>query len=195
MAGQDTLDLGAWFIIRMASADTLPVVRALARRGIEAWTPLERKLGRMPRTRRQYDKEFALMPSYAFVAVHDLPAVQRIALLPQGDMAAFSIFHHKGGVPLIADDQLDALRAEEGRLQGIYERACRKGKKLPTFAPGHIVRMDSGGFAGLEGIVEGQEGQFTLVNFDGFHSPIKISSLLLVEDVSGAEADIAAKAA
>lgn len=177
--GDDTLDLGAWFILRMASSDTLGVLKALSKAGYDAWTPVERKKGKMPRTRTEYDKEFALMPSYVFVSVHHLPEIQHLAMLPPRNVPRFTVFQHQGGIPLVADDQLDALRAEEGRLQTVYERACRKGKRGPKFNPGHIVRIDEGGFMGMEGVVESQQGQFTLVSFEGFHAPIKIASILL----------------
>ena len=187
----DILDLGSWFILRVSSSDTLGLLRSLIASGFDAWTPIERKRGRMPRTKATYDKEFALMPSYVFVNVHHLAEIQHLAMLPPRNMPRFTLFQYQGGVPLIADDQLDALRSEEGRLQGIYERLCRKGKKGPKFNPGQVVRIDEGGFAGMEGIVEDQQGQFTLVNFDGFNSPIKIASLLLADEKNEANSKAA----
>lgn len=191
----DILDLGSWFILRMASADTLNVTRSLQKQGFDVWTPIERKAGRMPRTRIRYDKEFALMPSYAFANVHHVAEIRHLADLPTRNMPRFTVFQHKGGIPLIADDQLNPLRAEQSRLQAIYDKLVRKGKRGPKFDKGHLVRLSEGPFAGMEGVVEDQQGQITLVSFDGFHSPIKISSLLLLESMSGADAEIAAKAA
>ena len=175
----DTLDLGSWFILRMASSDTLSVLKGLLKAGFDAWTPIERRRGRMPRTRTAYDKEFALMPSYVFVNIHHLAEIQHMALVPPRNIPRFTLFQYQGGVPLIADNQLDALRYEEGRLQAVYDRAVRKGKKGPRFNPGETIRIEEGPFAGMDGIVTDQTGQFTLVNFVGFASPIKISSLLL----------------
>ena len=175
----DTLDLGSWFILRMASGDTLSVLKGLLKAGYDAWTPIERRRGRMPRTRTAYDKEFALMPSYVFVNIHHLAEIQHMALVPPRNIPRFTLFQYQGGVPLIADNQLDALRYEEGRLQAVYDRALRKGKKGPRFNPGETIRIEEGPFAGMDGIVTDQTGQFTLVNFAGFASPIKISSLLL----------------
>lgn len=186
------LDLGSWFILRMAGGDTLRVVEYLTRRGFEAWTPIERKRGRMPRTRASFDKAFALMPTYAFASVHDLNRIHHLASVPANDRPCFSVFQHNGGVPLIGDGQLDALRAEEGRLQGIYERACRKGRRGPRFDPGQAVRLTEGPFAGLDGVVQEQQGQFALVNLRGFHSPIKIQSLLLLDESVKGEMEIAA---
>lgn len=175
----DILDLGAWFILRMASSDTLSLHRGLRKAGFDAWTPIERRKGKMPRTRTAYDKEFALMPSYVFVNVHHIAEIQHMAMLPPRNIPRFTVFQHNGGIPLIADDQLDALRAEEGRLQAVYEKAARKGQKGPKFDPGQNIRIDDGPFMGMDGVVEDQQGQFTLVNFAGFHSPVKIASILL----------------
>ncbi len=186
------LDLGTWFIVRMAGQDTLRVVSYLKRRGFEAWTPIERKQGRMPRTKASFDKEFALMPSYAFASVHDLNQIHHLAMMPANDRPRFSVFQHRGGVPLIADNQLDALRGEEGRLLRVYEKLCRRGKKGPRFTAGDTVRLIEGPFAGLDGIVEDQQGQFTLVSLRGFHSAIKIQSLLLLDESAKGEMDIAA---
>lgn len=191
----DILDLGSWFILRMASADTLAVVKALDKAGFDVWTPIERRRGRMPRTKAVYDKKFALMPSYAFASVHDLPSIHHLAVSDKRDMPHFTLFQAKGGIPLLADDQLDGLRAEEARLQRVYDKACKRGVKGPKFNPGHIVRISEGGFAGMDGIVEDQQGQFTLVSFAGFHSPIKIASLLLVDGSVTEHAEIAVKAA
>ena len=178
----ETLDLGSWFILRCASADTLKVAGQLEKRGFDVWTPVERKHGRRPRTRAEYDKTFALMPSYVFANMHHLAELQGMADLPSADTPRFTLFRYAGGVPLIADDQLGALRAEEGRLQAVYARHVAKGKRGPRFTGGEIVRLQEGGFAGLEGTVIEQQGQFTLVSLAGFHQPIKIASLLLLDE-------------
>lgn len=175
----DTLDLGSWFILRTASSDTLRVHRNLSNYGMATWTPIERRFGRMPRTKARFEKEIALLPSYVFAKVEHLEEILRIALLPNKDIGRFSVFHHKGGIPLIADNQLRGLRAEETRVMGIFERLKRKGIKGPQIDKGAVIRMDEGPFAGLCGVVEGQQGQNTLVSFSGYHRPIKIASLLL----------------
>jgi hypothetical protein len=196
--GGDILDLGSWVILRMASADTLRVFNSLRDGGLEVWTPVEPRFGRMPRTRAKYDKDFAIMPSYVFGHVRHLDELLRLAMTPNREHPAFSVFHHKGGIPLVADNQLDALRYEEGRLTGIFERLKRRGMKGPTIETGTEVHMTDGPFQGLTGVVEGQNGQYTLVSFGGFHKPIQIASLLLAEDgVCGgqSERDDAAEAA
>lgn len=192
MIEPEALDLGSWFILRMASADTLRICRNLTMAGHNVWTPIERKFGRMPRTRVKYEKEIALLPSYIFARIECLDDLLRIAMLPNKDIGRFSVFHHKGGIPLIADDQLCDLRAEESRVASIFSRLKRKGVKGPKFEAGQVVHLDDGPFAGLSGVVEGSAGQCTLVSFAGYHRPIKIASLLLRQDVVAADVSFAA---
>lgn len=198
MAGREELDLGSWCILRMASADTLSVMDALALKGFEVWTPVDRRIGRMPRTRKEYDKRFALMPSYVFAHVSGMDELLRLAMLPSKDVPRFSMFRHQGGFPLIAEADLSELRSEEKRRLGIFERWRISRMKAPIFSPGTEVLMAEGGFAGLLGKVVGSQGRYTLVDIPGFDQPLKISSLLLSEQ-SLREADnefsTAAKAA
>lgn len=188
----DALDLGSWCILRMASADTLKVLRALQMVGLSVWTPVERRMKKMPRNDAQFDKEIPLMPSYVFGHVQNLPELLRLAMVPGTDLPRFSMFRHQGGIPLIADDQLNALRAEEERTTRVFEKLRRRGLKGPKFDGGMTVRTTEGPFEGLSGVVEGQRGEFTLVSYAGFHQPIKIASLLLVSDVASGEMSDAA---
>lgn len=184
------LDLGSWCILRMASADTLRVFRSLVGAGLVVWTPIERRAGRMPRTKAQYDKEFALMPSYAFGHVSHLDQLLGIAMVPNRDHPPFTVFRYQGGIPLIADDQLDALRAEEARTLRVWEKLKRRGKKGPRLDVGTEVRLPEGPFAGIGGIVADVQGQYTLVDISIFGRPqqIKVASILF-------ESEPAAKAA
>ena len=182
MAKATELDLGAWFILRMANVDTVKVYRALLAYGIEAWTPIERKVRRTPRKRLPYDSEAALLPSYVFASAAQLDEVLKLSRRPNREIPQFSVLHHLNGVPLIDDCQLDALRGEEGRLGKIFERLKRMGRKGPKLLPGDSVKMHEGPMMGLSGVVEGQQGQYTLISFDGFPSSIKISSILLLPD-------------
>ena len=184
MAKPKTLDLGAWCILRMGSTDTLAVVQSLSDAGYKVWTPTERRTGRMPRTRAEYDKTFALMPSYAFADATRVTELLKLAMIPTREHPSFTIFQHEGGIPLIADSDLGGLRDEEARCDAVYDRHKKRTTKGPHFDEGAIVGANSGGFEGLSGVVVGEAGQFTLVSFDGYHKPIKISSLLLHEDVA-----------
>ena len=188
-------DLGQWFILRTASADTLKLAKALTRRGHRVWTPIERRYGRKPRTKAHYDKEFALMPSYVFADVHALPGIQALADRQANDLPRFSLFIRDGGVPMIDDMQLTALRYYEEKLQRAYEKRIAEKRPLPKFNEGQIVRIKDGGFAGLDATVCEQQGQFTIVSMQGCNHTIKVSTLLLLDDSVGADNEIAAQAA
>lgn len=189
------MDLGSWCILRMASADTLRVFKALQGAGYDVWTPVEKRTKRMPRTRVPFDKEIALMPSYVFGSTAHLDEFQVMAMMPGKDTPRFSMFRYQGGIPLIGEAQLAALRAEEARCHSVFEKLRRRGIKGPTFSRGDAVRLTEGGFAGMSGVVEDTRGRFTLVSFAGYHAPIQIASLLLQPDVLAAETEIAAEAA
>lgn len=193
----DALDLGAWFIIRTASADTLKVNDGLLAHGFEVWTPIEHRRGKMPRTRKIYDKRFALMPSYCFARVYQIDALLTFAAMPTRDFPSFSVFTFKGGVPLVADDQLTGLREEEARTQRVFHRAKRRDAKGIRFDPGDPIKLTDGPFAGMSGVVEGTQGQYTLVEMQIFGRafPMKVASLLLLPDVATANVIAAAKAA
>lgn len=186
MAGRkrklDELDLGGWCILRMAAADTIKLAKSLARAGLTVWTPIEQRIARTPRRRVQYEREIALMPTYIFARSEELETILSLAVMPQRDHARFSVFHCRGGVPLVSDHDLAALRAEEDRMGQIYARAKRAGRKGPKIEAGSTVKLATGPFDGMSGIVEGQEGNFTLVSFEGFHEPIKIASILLLDE-------------
>jgi transcription antitermination factor NusG len=184
----DMLDLGGWFILRTANVDTMKTFSALQREGFDVWTPIERKVKRSARTRAPYDSTAALMPSYLFARVEHLDDILKLSRRTNRGIPKFTVFHHGQGIPLVSDSALDALRMEEDRLGRIFDKAKLAGMKRPQFGKGKAVRTGEGPFMGMSGIVEGQQGQFTLVSFAGFHDPIKISSILLVEEVSAAQA-------
>lgn len=183
----ETLDLGSWFILRCASADTLKLAEQLRRRGLDVWTPIQRKRGKRPRTRTAFDKELAILPSYAFANMHHLPEIARLAMMPSADTVRFTLFRTRAGeLPLIGDIQLEALRSHEAKLKKQYEDAMRKDKPAPKFEAGFKAALRGGGFDGLEATVIEQAGQFALVEIEGFGQPIKISSLLLLDDEEAA---------
>src|SRR5690606_2863879 len=112
---RDLLDLGSWCILRTASGDTLKLVDSLTVAGLNVWTPVERKVVRIRRDRSRLPREVALMPSYVFGRVEHLSEMLRLSAIPTLDHPRFSVFRYREGIPLIADDQLEPLRAEEAR--------------------------------------------------------------------------------
>lgn len=130
------------------------------------------------------------MPSYVFAnAKHLVELLQRASnpqqtflkwdadlrrMVSQG-IPQFSVFHHNGGIPLIADDSLDSLRRIEARTA--------PKPTAPSFVPGQAVKLTEGGFAGLAGLVQSSKGDFAMVTFKEYPIAIKISRLLLSEDM------------
>ena len=193
----DTLDLGSWFILRMASSDTLRVKDALCKAGLNVWTPVEVRAKRKPRTRAIAEGSYALMPSYAFAHVQDLETIMRLAMMPRQDMPRFSVFLHQGGIPLISEEALGPLRQEERRCLSVFERAKRKVTANPVFGIGQEVTVPEGPFQGMTGIVESSGGQYSLVRFTMFGKvvSVKIAPLLIQPDVPSDAVSIHDKAA
>jgi transcription antitermination factor NusG len=183
---RDTLDLGSWCILRMASGDTLRLVKSLRSARIDAWAPIEKRLAKMPRTGAPFDKETALLPSYVFAPVEHVDELLRLAHEQRRAHPKFTVFRHRGGIPLIADDQLDALRSEETRKGRVFDKWKRKGWKGAPLQPGMPVRLPDGPFQGYTGIVEDVQGQFTIVcaTIFGKSVEIKVASCLLDGNVA-----------
>lgn len=176
------LDLGQWFILRTSSADTIRALDAL--RTFDVWTPIERKLCRTPRKRTQFDRTTPLMPGYLFAPTIYLDELLDLSRTATRGLPRFCVFTHKGGVPLVASQALEPLRDEEKRTAGIFARLKRKGRKAPCLAKGSHVTLTEGPFTGMAGIVQGQDGQYTLVSYEEFRSPIKIASVLLLDSTA-----------
>jgi transcription antitermination factor NusG len=181
-----TLDLGSWCILRTSSADTLRLLKSLTQAGLGAWTPIEKRFGKMPRTKASFDKEAALLPTYVFGRVEHVDELLRLAMIPHRQHPKFWVFQQQGGIPLIADDQLNALRQEEDRKVRVFERFKRRGRKGAPLPRGTEVKLSEGPMAGFPGVVEDQQGQFTNVSFEIFGKPvsIKVASLLLAENMA-----------
>lgn len=183
----NTLDLGAWCVLQMAGADTLRVVEALTEQGLGAWTPVKWSTARKPITRSRYDKPHPIMPGYVFGDVGHIDQFVCLAGLRRRDIPRFWFLESDmaGCTPLIADRELNGLRREEARLRAIFDAEKRKEIAPPTFEPGAKVRMETGAYAGLSGIVQGMRGKSdAMVTIPGFSKPVKVASFLLLESVA-----------
>jgi hypothetical protein len=178
----ETLDLGGWFILRTSIMGTIKLATVLYDKGFDVWTPIDRRVRRLPRSRKTRDTESPIMPTYVFARVHHLADLQMLSQSRAADVPRFALFRYWNGIPLIADRELEALKAEEARRKTIFDRLKSKGLKPPVLAAGADVCLKTGAFAGLPGRVERQEGAFTLIAFEGFTRPIKVSSLLLLDN-------------
>lgn len=173
-----TLDLGSWVILRMASADTLKVARSLTDAGLQVWTPIEKRVGRTEESRSRFPYEHALLPSYAFGRAEHIDELLRIAVHPGREHPRFSVMRYQNSIPLIADDQLAALRGIEHELDYLF----RSKEKGPEFVSGDEVRMTEGAYEGLVGIVEGKRGKAFAVRLSGFDRTVEVASFLLVSE-------------
>lgn len=117
------------------------------------------------------------MPTYVFARASQLPELRRALSLPINPFPAFSVFKYYGRIPLVSDRDIACLRAAEQQDSDRRERAARREfrRVIPV---GESVRIGSGGFAGMSGLVEGGDGKFALVAFGG-GLRVKIATFLL----------------
>lgn len=177
-----------WFILRTAGPRTLSVADSLKEGGFDVWTPVGAASKRKPRKPGVQAKPVAVMPTYVFAREHHLHALLRLAVQPASSHPPFSVFRWDGRIPLIADRSLEYLRRGEAR----FLRRMKEGQPLRNFAAGERVQVAEGGFAGMSGMVETSRGKFTLVCFPGFSMPIKVATLLLVDERGRRPTDLAA---
>lgn len=162
-----------WCILRCSSQSTLPLVRSLARAGIEVWTPIEQVTKRVPRANIKRVIEVALIPSYLFVKAEAMPDVLAIMNSPSKDHREFRLFKHNGGVPLIADSTLDALRL-------IARRSVAKASP-PKLTPGDKVKLTEGGFAGLTATIEKPGKEYSSVTLPGLAFQLQVANYHLLQ--------------
>jgi transcription antitermination factor NusG len=173
-----------WCVLRTSGRSTMRLAQSLAEDGFETWTPIETRRIRIPRANVRRDIRLPLMPSYVFARSHHLVDLIQMANMPfkprrsHGKPAHpdFSIMHHHETIPLIADDQLQALRQLEAK------RTPRK-RAAQTFARGVEVRIkiEGGSFAGMKGVVQRSDHGHSLVFIDN-RMTVKIPTSLLFED-------------
>ncbi len=165
-----------WCILRMAAPRTLAVVKSLASAGLEVWTPIETRPCRKGRSRDRAAKAIPVLATFAFAKAQYLPELIRIREDPVSPHPDFSVFHHRDGIPLISDRDLDALRDFELTAARAYAR------KLPRemLKTGTHVRVSDDAFAGLNGVVlEESKGKFVMVAFPGWAIPVQIAQYQL----------------
>lgn len=162
-----------WCILRTSGTKTMQLADSLVDAGFTAWTPVERRKRRKPRSKALTDIRVPVLPTYVFAASQHL-----VDLLAEADSAttlhpAFSVFKYFDRYPLIADRQLHRIRA-------IEERTAEKPR--PLVSPGQPVKTVALGFEGLTGTVESVRGGKAFVTFEGFAQPIMVDTLLLLRD-------------
>lgn len=171
-----------WCILRTAASSTLPLVEALNEDSFGVWTPVQVVTRRVPRSKEQKQRTVPMMPTFLFAPAQQLHALIDIAASPVSPYAGFSIFRYLDRIPLLADASLDPLRLAEHRSRLAEIRSRQKVKQsADAFDEGETVKVPSGAFAGMSGIVEESNGKCTLVCFAGRIS-VKIDTFLLRDD-------------
>lgn len=172
-----------WCILRTSGSKTLALADSLKKVGYDVWTPVERRSRRKPRSQKLIEITIPVMPTYVFARADTLPDMVRLSEALVSPHPNFSVFRYHGAFPLVSEVSLAPIRAVEARTA--------PKEAWPAFTQGERVKLSQAGFEGMSGMVEMEQGQFVLVAFPGFSTPIKVSALLLERD--GVEcADIAA---
>lgn len=152
----------------------MPLLRSLTRAGIEAWTPVEQSTKRVPRANVKRIVDRAVLPSYIFTKAEQMPDLLAIMNSPSKDHREFRLFKHNGGIPLIADSTLDALR--------MFARKSTAKAIAPSLNIGDTIKLTDGSFAGLSGEIESVGKAFATVRLPGFNTPIKVANFYLLPE-------------
>jgi transcription antitermination factor NusG len=159
-----------WCILRTAGRNTIPLVEALNADGFTAWTPIEVQRVRKHKSPAVLTRTIPMTPSFVFALTDQLSALLDLANMHRKRQPDFSVFHYLGGIPVIADKQLESLRSNELR---VAPKEVRR-----QYSQGSAVRVPEGAFAGMSGIIEADDGKFALVGFGG-RFRVRVASFLL----------------
>lgn len=164
-----------WLILRTSGRTTLPLAQSLAASGFEVWTPVFTQRFRVPRANARRVVTSALLKGFVFGSYkhrHDLLEIAN----GRGCHARFSIMaDDSGGVASIPDRELDGLRWIEAKTNVTAKKAHR------TIPQGVAVRVSTGLFSGMVGVVRRCKRGITLVCFNDRYS-VEIPTSLLEED-------------
>jgi hypothetical protein len=161
-----------WFILRTSGRNTIPLAASLDMAGFEVWTPVIFERRRVPRKPDRVKIKVPLMPTFVFARASQIAGLLAESFNPTSPHADFSVFRYLGRIPLIADRDIEPLRAEERRISAPDTKR--------SFSPGDVVRMGQGGFAGMYGVVQQSNTRQTALCFGG-RLTIKIDTWLLPE--------------
>jgi hypothetical protein len=176
-----------WVILRMAGPSTLRLTEALADDGFKVWTP--RVTLRLPKTRRRpASVRYApFVPTFVFAEADEFDRLAYVKYQQQRGQVrypAFSFLRGGARVPEITDASLASLRlvewqsaqraieqaqSEEKRSLAEQRKADARARRThaPRFSKGIEVVPTDPIFMGMDGIVEGQDGEFVFVSFGG----------------------------
>jgi hypothetical protein len=173
----------AWCILRTGGSRTIPLADSLGKSGFDVWTPREIIRKRLPRRKAKDEYTIPIMATFVFANAKHLAELTSLSHSWRNPHPDFSVQRYNDRYPIIADDELRPLR--------MAERKATPLEHVKTFDPGERIRLTEGSFAGLTGVVQTSDGRHTMICFPNFSIPIKISTLLLLEEAD-MQAQIAA---
>ncbi|TXI87778.1 MAG: hypothetical protein E6Q40_04595 [Cupriavidus sp.] len=180
-----------WCILRTSGRSTLTLYAGLVEAGYDVWTPVETIARRIPRKNETQHKPMPIMPTYIFARSAHVPALFALIADPRRSLPDFSVLRYRERIPLIADNELQALRRREERSR----RSRQRGKKIDPYRRGEMVKAPDGAFGGMSGVVINSDGKTTWVNFGGLFVRAKIDTFLLRENEIGTNRPIMGTAA
>lgn len=159
-----------WCVLRTGGPRTLGLAASLQSAGFDAWTPIERIVRRKPRSKVVDHLAAPLTPTYVFVTERHLSELLRL----EGKGAPhpfFSVLRLYGAIVLLEHTALHPLRAQAqaAYLSTLPERRPlrRRGSGNP-YTRGELIKLTSGAFAGLQGMVQDSDGVSTTVTLTLF---------------------------
>jgi transcription antitermination factor NusG len=160
-----------WCILRCGDAKTLNLAASLDAEGFSVWVPIEIRRVRVPRMNARVIVREPLLKGFIFADYGQRHDLLRLSERP-GRHAGFSVIREFGKVAPVDDDKLDGLRWIEGRVNVAAKKTER------SIPDGVTVRVSSGIFSGMTGVVRRSKRGLTLVCFNDRYSAEIPTSLL-----------------
>ena len=178
-----------WCILRTAPRFTMRLAMSLAEDGFVAWTPIETRRVRIPRSNVRREARLPILPGFVFAGADDLIDLIMLADMPVKPRrgaglrlpahSPFSVMRHAGAIPIIKDEHLSSLRRLEERRQP-------KRRAAYAFPRGAVVKaaIEAKGFGGMVGVVLRSGPDRTVVQFpeSSVFGRVEIPTFLLAED-------------
>ena len=137
-----------WYLVYSKARQEAIAARGLAEQGYDVYLPMLRS--RRRRAKGMVDVEEPLFPRYLFVA----PSNPEQSISPVKYTAGVSnIVRFSGDFEPVPQGMIEALQAREDPETGYHSLAP------PNLQPGQRVRIQTGAFAGLEGVFEARAGR------------------------------------
>ncbi len=184
-----------WYILRVAGSGTLRLASSLNEAGFGCWCPVEVREVLIGRKREPVEKEIPILPEYVFAKSENLHALLALSHSPSLNYRVwdkvsrkmvdkghppFSVFRVHGRYHPVTDASLSPMRALEARLAEVAERRRQRAltnEPLPKFAAGEVVRVDGGGFEGLQlTVAEANEGKMVKLVHPAWMWTVEISA-------------------